>query len=176
MPVDHGKLGWFSPDPRGVVFPHSFRISRSLRKSIKKFTITTDQAFAEVLDGCADPSRPNGWINRDIKAAYLRLHQIGWAHSVEVWADSQLVGGVYGLAIGSFFAGESMFHRRTDASKAALAYLVNYLKSGTAGLLDVQWLTPHLESLGAVALPRMEYVNHLTNALAQPNVFTSTDP
>ena len=168
MHVDGGALAWWSPDPRGVVPLDGLRVSRSLRASRRRLTVSMDRDFPGVVTGCADPSRPHGWINADIRAAYSRLHDLGWAHSVEVWEDGELVGGLYGVAIGGFFAGESMFHRRTDASKVALVHLVDVLRAGGSTLLDVQWTTPHLVSLGAVDIPRREYLRRLGEALDHP--------
>jgi leucyl/phenylalanyl-tRNA--protein transferase len=169
MPAD-GSLAWWSPEQRGVLPLDGLRVSRSLRRSTARFEIRIDTAFAEVVDACADPQRPHGWITRDIADAYCRLHALGWAHSVEAWSRSsgQLVGGLYGVAIGGLFAGESMFHWETDASKAALVHLVAVLRDGGAALLDVQWLTPHLESLGAVEISRADYLARLPDALARP--------
>jgi leucyl/phenylalanyl-tRNA--protein transferase len=161
-------IGWFSPDPRGVVPLEGLRVSRSLRQSCRRFEVRTDTAFAAVMEGCADPSRPHGWIDAGIVTAYRRLHDLGWAHSVEVWRDGRLEGGLYGVAIGGLFAGESMFHRATDASKVALVALVERLVAGGYGLLDVQWLTPHLGSLGAIAVPQDDYLERLADALALP--------
>ena len=169
-----GMLAWWSPVERGVVPLDGVRVSRSLRRSVARYDITVDTAFAEVVDACADPARPGAWINAEIRAAYARLHELGWAHSVEARSrdDGALAGGLYGLAVGGLFAGESMFHHRTDASKAALLGLVDLL-GGAAGaaqgrLLDVQWVTPHLASLGAVALDRAEYLRRLEHALTLP--------
>jgi len=175
MPVGRrGLIGWWSPDPRAVIPLGGLRVSRSLRRSIRRFEIRVDTAFDEVLDACADPSRPHGWISADVRTAYRRLHEMGWAHSVEAWdaEGDELTGGLYGLAVGGLFAGESMFHRRTDASKAALAGLVDLLGAGDGGpagrLLDVQWMTPHLASLGAVEVPREEYVRGVAVAVTLP--------
>lgn len=175
MPVGRrGLIGWWSPDPRAVIPLGGLRVSRSLRRSIRRFEIRVDTAFDEVLDACADPSRPHGWISADVRTAYRRLHEMGWAHSVEAWdaEGDELTGGLYGLAVGGLFAGESMFHRRTDASKAALAGLVDLLGAGDGGpagrLLDVQWMTPHLASLGAVEIPREEYVRGVAVAVTLP--------
>ncbi len=170
MPVEVDTIGWFSPDPRGVIIPSEFHASRSLKKSARRFKTTVNQAFEDVLEECAHPRRENGWINDNFKHAYKELHRLGWAHSVEVWDDQGLAGGVYGLAIGSFFAGESMFHRRTDASKVALLSLVNQLRTRNDALLDVQWLTPHLESLGAQEMRRLTYVNLLDKAVNAPPI------
>ncbi|HEX3540833.1 MAG TPA: leucyl/phenylalanyl-tRNA--protein transferase [Acidimicrobiales bacterium] len=169
MPVRRGVTAWWSPDPRGVLPLDGLKISRSLRKSCGRYEVRFDHAFAEVIAACADRRRPGAWINRDIKRAYQRLHELGWVHTVEAWTlDGRLAGGLYGVAIGGFFAGESMFHRDTDASKVALVALVDRLRRGGATLLDVQWLTAHLESLGAVAISRTEYHRRLRLALEQP--------
>jgi leucyl/phenylalanyl-tRNA---protein transferase len=169
MPARRGVLAWWSPDPRGVVPLDGLRVSRSLRKSCSHFKIRVDTAFGEVLDACAERRRPGAWISRDIKKAYLRLHQLRWVHSVEAWQEGRLAGGLYGVAIGGLFAGESMFHRETDASKVALVALVDLLREGapTGGLLDVQWVTPHLASLGAVEVSRVRYHELLAAALAR---------
>jgi leucyl/phenylalanyl-tRNA--protein transferase len=164
------ELPWFSPDPRGILPLDAFRPSRSLRRSARRFTVTFDTAFADVVAGCADPRRPGAWITPAVSAAYSRLHALGWAHSIEV-RDEQgtLAGGLYGVEIGGLFAAESKFHVRTDASKVALAALVQRL--GAAGgdrLIDVQWTTPHLTALGARDVARPEYLRLLRAALLQP--------
>jgi leucyl/phenylalanyl-tRNA---protein transferase len=166
-----GPVGWWSPDPRGVIPLGRLHISRSLRASLRRYEIRIDTAFADVLEGCADPRRPHGWITAEMRTAYLRLHDLGWAHSIETWTrDGRLGGGLYGVAIGGFFAGESMFYRERDASKVAIAALVAALHSdGVVGrLLDVQWTTPHLRTLGAVDLPRDGYLDLLAAALDLP--------
>ena len=168
MPIGRSRLGWFHPDPRGIIPPAGLKVSRSLRRSLRRFTTSVDLAFDEVIDACADPGRPLGWIDGRVMAAYRRLHQLGWAHSIEVWDDDGLAGGLYGVAIGGLFAGESMFHRRTDASKVALVALVDAIGTGPDVLLDVQWVTPHLQSLGAIEVPRSEYVRRLTAAIGAP--------
>ena len=168
MPVDGGVLAWWSPDPRGVLALDGLRVTRSLRRSVARYETSLDHDFPAVIAACADPDRPHGWINRAIVDAYTRLHELGWAHSVEVWADGELVGGLYGVAIGGLFAGESMFHRRDDASKVALVRLVEVLQGGGASLLDVQWTTPHLTSLGAIDIPRSVYLERLGEALDHP--------
>jgi leucyl/phenylalanyl-tRNA---protein transferase len=170
MPLGaHGPIGWWSPDPRAVIPLDGLRVSRSLRRNLRRYEVRVDTAFADVIDACADPVRPHGWISPEIRRAYRTLHDLGWAHSVEAWScdDGELVGGLYGLAIGGLFAGESMFHRRTDASKAALVTLVGLLRGdGVAGrLLDVQWQTPHLASLGAVEVARADYVTRVAAAV-----------
>ena len=164
-------MAWWSPDPRGVLPLEGLKVSSSLRRSCQRYEIRIDSAFVEVLDACADPARPNGWIDPAIRAAYIELHRLGWAHSVEAWTpDGQLAGGLYGVGVGGLFAGESMFHRRTDASKVALVALVSTMRAdGIEGrLLDVQWRTDHLARLGAVDLPRPRYLESLERALAQP--------
>ena len=169
MPVRRRTVGWWSPDPRGVLPLDGLRVSRSLRKSCARYEVRIDTAFDEVIDACADPRRPHGWIDDRITTAYRALHGLGWVHSVEAWTpDGELAGGLYGVAIGGLFAGESMFHHRTDASKVALVHLVDVLRSGGATLLDVQWRTDHLASLGVVAIPREEYLDRLAGALATP--------
>ena len=133
---------------------------------MRSMELSVDRAFPEVVAACGDPARPDGWINDDFIAAYTRLHELGWAHSVEVWVEGQLAGGVYGVAIGDFFAGESMFHHVTDASKAALVGLVSVMRRCVAPLIDVQWSTPHLASLGVVEIPRHEYLAALDHSAA----------
>lgn len=172
FPMDVGRdgpLGWWSPDPRGVLPLDGLRVSRSLRASIRHSRVTIDAAFDAVVAACAEQPRPHGWITDDFRAAYSRMHARGLAHSVEVWQGDALVGGLYGVEIGGLFAGESMFHRARDASKVALVALVEAL-GGASGaregrLLDVQWATPHLESLGVVAIPRADYLRRLATAL-----------
>lgn len=170
MPIDQfGPMGWWSPDPRGVVPLDGLRISRSLRRSCRRYEVRVDTAFSQVVSACADRRRPGGWISPAIADAYGRLHAMGWAHSVEAWDDDGLAGGLYGVAIGGLFAGESMFHRRPDASKVALVGLVGILREEVEGrLLDVQWATEHLQSLGAVTVPRDEYLRRLADALVLP--------
>jgi leucyl/phenylalanyl-tRNA--protein transferase len=161
-------IGWWSPDPRGVLLPWQIRISRSLRKSLRHFEIRVDTAFSEVLAACGDPSREGCWITPEIVVAYTRLHELGWAHSVEAWRDGELLGGLYGLALGGLFAGESMFHHATDASKCALVGLTDlvFADRDPGRIIDVQWVTPHLASLGVTAIPRSDYVARLERALS----------
>jgi leucyl/phenylalanyl-tRNA--protein transferase len=159
-------LLWWSPQRRGVLPLDRLRVSRSLQQSVRTAEVRVNTAFAEVVDACADPDRPGAWIDADMAAAYRRLHELGWAHSVETWRDGELVGGLYGVAIGGLFAGESMFHRRTDASKVALVGLTQVL--GPEALLDVQWRTEHLATLGVVEIPRAEYLLRLAEALQRP--------
>lgn len=166
---DHAPA-WFCPVRRAILPLDRLRVTRSLAKSTRRFEIRVDSAFDEVLVGCADPDRPHGWIDDDIHRAYVRLHELGWAHSVETWRDGRLVGGLYGVAIGGLFAGESMFHWETDASKVALLGLVELLADDLADrrLLDVQWQTPHLATLGVVTVPRTTYLSRLSAALELP--------
>ena len=169
MPVKRGLMAWWSPEPRGVIPLSGLRITRSLRRSCRRFSIRIDTAFEEVISACGEADRKGAWIDPDIRAAYLRLHHWGWAHSVEAWDEyGRLAGGLYGVAIGGFFAGESMFHRQTDASKVALVGLVEQLQAAGAKLLDVQWATDHLKSLGAVEVPRAQYLDRLAESLLQP--------
>jgi len=170
MPLHaRGPMGWWSPEPRGILPLDGLTVSRSLRRSCERFEVRVDTSFANVIDACADPMRSGGWITDAIRAAYLNLHDLGWAHSVEAWDDDGLAGGLYGVAIGGLFAGESMFHRRTDASKVALVTLVDLLRDAPAGrLLDVQWPTDHLVSLGVVSVARSRYVDLLADALERP--------
>jgi leucyl/phenylalanyl-tRNA---protein transferase len=171
MPLGRKALmRWWSPDPRAVIPMDGLRVSKSLRASCRRFEVRVDTAFAEVVDACADPSRAEAWITTRVRDAYVELHRLGWAHSVEAWTpDGELVGGLYGVAIGGLWAGESMFHRRTDASKVALVALVDMLREAGATLHDVQWLTPHLASLGAIDIPRDEYLRRLDEAVRRPN-------
>jgi leucyl/phenylalanyl-tRNA--protein transferase len=163
-----GPVAWWSPDPRGILPLDAFHESRSLGRSRRRFVITVDTAFEEVMRACAEPGRPHGWIDDDFVDAYAALHRRGWAHSIEAWTpDGALAGGVYGVAIGGLFAAESMFHRVTDAGKAALAALVELLREADATLLDVQWTTPHLSSLGAVDVPRAKYLELVADAVAR---------
>ena len=166
---------WWSPDPRAIFEMERFRPSRSLRKRIRRagWTFTVDRDFEGVMCQCAEPtpSRPTTWITGDFVAAYTELHRRGAAHSVEVYQEEELVGGLYGVSIGGFFGGESMFHRRPDASKAALAHLVQHLRQRGFVLLAAQVPNPHLTSLGAVAISRDEYLARLRHAMALPVVF-----
>jgi len=173
MPIGP-RLGWFSPRRRGVVALEPYAAARSLRRAARRYEIRVDTAFADVIAGCARPGDPHSWIDEGVEAAYGRLHELGWAHSVEAWDADGLAGGLYGLSIGGLFAAESMFHARTDASKAAFLALVERLRrAGDASrhLLDVQWLTPHLASLGATELSRAEYRQRLTTALTLGSPF-----
>ncbi|MGH3413891.1 MAG: leucyl/phenylalanyl-tRNA--protein transferase [Marmoricola sp.] len=170
-------MTWWSPTRRGVLPLDGLKVSRSLRQSCRHFEIRVDTDFAAVIAGCADPRRHGAWIDGDVETAYNRLHELGWVHSVEAWRDGELAGGLYGVAIGGLFAGESMFteprHGARDASKAALVGLVDLLrgddgKYADRRLLDTQWRTDHLASLGVVEIPRARYLDRLAAALELP--------
>jgi leucyl/phenylalanyl-tRNA--protein transferase len=165
---------WWSPDPRLVLDLADFKISRSLRKILNKqtFQVTFDQAFSAVVQACATVPRegqPGTWITDEMQEAYQRLHKLGYGHSVEAWFDGELAGGLYGVSLGRAFFGESMFHQRTDASKVALAALVERLKSWDFHFIDAQMTTEHLLRLGAKELPRRVFLKRLGEALKSPN-------
>jgi leucyl/phenylalanyl-tRNA--protein transferase len=179
MPLQPGLMGWWSPVRRGLLPLDGLRVSRSLRKMLPRYEIRVDTAFPRVLAACADPERPRGWIDDDIARVYLDLHARGVVHCVEAWAGGDLVGGLYGVSLGGLFAGESMFHdpvRGRDASKAALVGLVDLLRGadgtddagGPPRVLDVQWRTDHLASLGVVEVDRRDYLGLLRAALTLP--------
>jgi leucyl/phenylalanyl-tRNA--protein transferase len=173
MADESGEIYWFSPDPRCIFPLDRFHVPRSLRKTVARqvFEIRVDTAFEQVIAGCAD--RPEGtWISDRIRALYTELHRRGFAHSVEAWQDGRMAGGLYGVAIGGAFFGESMFARVSDASKVALVALVERLRSRGYTLLDTQWVTPHLARFGAVEIPRPAYLRRLRLALALPCRFT----
>ena len=162
---------WWSPDPRMTLFPAEFKVSRSLRKTLRAggYEVRLDTAFAAVIEACAHtwrPGQPGTWITPGMRAAYVRLHELGWAHSVETWVGGELVGGLYGMAIGRMFYGESMFSTRTDASKIAAAHLARYLESHDFGMVDCQMYTDHLASLGAREIPRSEFAARMAALVA----------
>lgn len=172
MAVDGGEVGWFSPDPRGILPLDGFHVPGRLRRLMRqdRFQMTADRAFVDVMRGCA--ARPDGtWISDEIIESYAALHRLGIAHSVEAWQAGELVGGLYGVHIGGAFFGESMFHRVTDASKVALVALVDRLQRRGFLLLDVQWTTPHLTQFGAIEIPRSDYMIRLRRALAKDCAF-----
>jgi leucyl/phenylalanyl-tRNA--protein transferase len=176
MHLEDGHLGWWCPIERAVIPLHGLRVTRSLRQSTRRYRVSVDQDFPGVIAGCADPNRPQGWITPEIVAAYTELHRLGWAHSVEVWdRDLALVGGLYGVSLGGLFAGESMFHTTRDASKVALVHLVVMMNGAGGGLIDVQWLTPHLESLGAVVIGKEAYLERLPGLLEMPGAFSDQE-
>jgi leucyl/phenylalanyl-tRNA---protein transferase len=166
MPLRKKTLGWWSPDPRGVIPLDGLIVSRSLRRSCRRYDVRFDTRFRDVMERCGDPNRPHGWITPQFVDAYEELHRLGWAHSVESYVDGHLVGGLYGVRIRGLFAGESMFSDANDASKVALVGLVDWLVETGATLLDVQWTTPHLSSVGAVDVPRDAYLRRLAHAVA----------
>ncbi len=165
------RLGWWSPDPRGILPLDGLRVTRSMRQSAKRFEIRVDTCFTRVIRACANPSRGGSWITEEFIKGYTLLHELGWAHSIEVFdRGSELVGGLYGIRIGGCFSGESMFHIARDASKVALMALVDLMRSSKMSLLDVQWRNEHLASLGAIAIPRSAYLGRLAAALREPRV------
>lgn len=179
MPLEGDQIGWFSPVHRGLFITMErydgslpFRITRSLKKSLSKFTFTLNTSFEDVLDNCANPERPGSWITPQIHDAYVNLNRLGWAHSFEVWTIDNgvrvLAGGLYGVAIGGLFAGESMFHHKTDGSKAALLVLVATMVGHGGLIIDTQWQTEHLASMGAISIPRSDYLELLDEALSRP--------
>jgi len=171
-PYDEASLLWWSPDPRAVLPLDGLHVSRRLARTLRggRFRVTINAAFAAVVDGCAD--RDETWITPALRAAYVRLHALGWTHSVEVWdLGGRLVGGLYGVAVGGLFAAESMFHRERDASKTALVALVQHARHVGITLLDVQVPSPHLATLGARAIPRREYLALLAVALERRVTF-----
>lgn len=177
MALDGGEIRWYSPDPRGIIpleqFHVPFRLARVVRAG--RFRVEVNRSFDAVIRACAETDRkdddPGTWIDEEILASYVELHRLGLAHSVETWQDGRLVGGLYGVALGGAFFGESMFHRATDASKVALAALVERLRARGFRLLDVQWVTPHLEQFGAIEIRRSAYLKRLADALTAPAQF-----
>jgi len=172
MPIDGGDaIGWWSPNPRGVLELDELRVSRSLRQACRRFRCTANTDFAAVINQCAELPRDGSWITPAIVAAYTRLHHLGWAHSIEVWDETdRLVGGLYGVGVGRLFAGESMFHLARDASKVALVELVRRLQSAGTDLLDVQWCTDHLRTLGVGEIDRSDFVQRVVAATASSAV------
>lgn len=173
FPWTVNPISWWSPDPRGIFELEQFHVPHSLAKFIRKqpFEITIDRAFRQVMRACADPGRKSGWITPEFIEAYTRLHEQGDAHSVECWLEGELVGGIYGVSLGGLFAGESMFHRATNASKVALCHLVEHLRACGFALFDVQMITPATRQLGAVEISREEYLKRLKTALEKDCVF-----
>ena len=177
MAVGTGDLRWFSPDPRGIIPLDAFHTSRRLTRLVRRgaFRIEINRSFGDVIRACAlaerDPEDAGTWIDEEIIESYCALHQAGYAHSVEAWQDGKLVGGLYGVALGGAFFGESMFHVVTDASKVALVALVERLQERGFTLLDTQWTTEHLEQFGAIEIPRARYLEMLAEALARPRSF-----
>lgn len=170
-----GRIEWYDPDPRAILPLEDFHFSRSLQRTVRsgRYTVQVNTAFREVMEACAEPApgREESWINPTIITAYCQLHAAGFAHSVECWQNGRLVGGLYGVALNSFFAGESMFSRQRDASKVALVHLVQRLKTRNFRLLDVQFTTPHLQQFGVIEISRRQYQARLAQAIAIPNHF-----
>jgi leucyl/phenylalanyl-tRNA--protein transferase len=161
-----GVIVWWSPNPRGILPLDKLRVTRSMRQSAKRFDVRIDTRFVDVIRACSNPSRESGWITEEFIAAYTALHELGWAHSVEVFdRDGRLAGGLYGVRVNGVFAGESMFYLQRDASKVALMALVELMRQTGMTLLDVQWQTKHLESLGAIEIARERYLALLAEAL-----------
>lgn len=175
MALEDGRIGWFSPDPRGILPLDTFHVPSRLARVVRsrRFEIRVDTAFGDVMRACADRRDDDDgtWISAEILAGYEALHRAGLAHSVEAWRGGQLAGGLYGVHIGAAFFGESMFHRETDASKVALVALVERLIAGGFTLLDTQWVTPHLQQFGAVEIPRADYLRRLALALRRNATF-----
>jgi len=175
FPWTVSPITWWSPDPRAIFELDAFHVSRSFARVLRKqpFEITLDRAFTEVMRGCSAPGRARRttWITPEFHSAYGRLHSQGHAHSLECWRDGKLVGGIYGVAIGAFFAGESMFHRASEASKVALYHLIEHLRSRAYKLFDIQMLTPITQQLGGTIIPREEYLRRLAEEVATPRTF-----
>jgi leucyl/phenylalanyl-tRNA--protein transferase len=171
MAMEDGEIGWFSPDPRAILPLREFHVPETLQRVVRKkvFEIRIDASFTEVMERCAQ--RPETWISDEIIEGYTRLHQLGYAHSVEAWQAGQLAGGLYGVSIGGAFFGESMFHLIRDASKVALLALVEHMRERKFVLLDTQWLTPHLRKFGAIEIPRSQYLHLLNSAVNLPRRF-----
>jgi len=171
MGGNSGGIDWYSPDPRGVIPIEGFHCPHGLRRALRAdWRVSLDRDFATVMRACA--ARPDTWISECILDSYAELHRLGFAHSVEVWREGELAGGLYGVRLGGAFFGESMFHRSANASKVALYWLVRMLQQGGFSLLDTQWITPHLRQFGAFEMPRAVYLQRLTEALERDCVFT----
>jgi leucyl/phenylalanyl-tRNA--protein transferase len=168
-------ITWWSPDPRGIFELDGFHVSRSLARVLRKgkFRVTLNRAFGQVMEGCAapGPGRWKTWISPEFMRAYTQLHEQGHAHSIECWEGDHLVGGIYGVGVGGFFAGESMFHRSDNASKVALYHLTQHLRERGFSLFDIQMVTPITEELGAVTISRSEYLKRLAKAIEEVHVF-----
>jgi leucyl/phenylalanyl-tRNA--protein transferase len=173
MGLDGGEIGWFSPDPRGVLPLDACHAPRRLARLVRSgaFTVHIDRAFETVMRACAARREEGTWINDEILASYTALHRLGLAHSVEAWREGELVGGLYGVHLGGAFFGESMFHRAPDASKVALVALVERLVQRNFLLLDTQWVTAHLAQFGAIEIPRRQYLRLLSMALGRECLF-----
>ena len=174
-PFDGHELLWWSPDPRAVIPVDSLRVSRRLARTLRRgaFRVTINAAFDDVVDACA--AREETWITPGLRRAYGRLHALGWAHSVEVWMDGVLAGGLYGVVVGGLFAAESMFHRATDASKIAMVALVQHARRAGVTLIDAQVPSAHITSMGAVTVPRAEYLDRLRQVVDRPVHFAAVN-
>lgn len=175
FPWTDAPISWWSPDPRGIFELEQFHVPRSLEKFLRKnpYTVTRDRAFRAVMEGCAVPDERRGqtWITPNFIAAYTRLHELGHAHSVECWRGEELVGGIYGVAVGGLFAGESMFHRADNASKVALHHLVTHLRAQGFALFDIQMVTETTQQMGAREIPRAQYLERLSRATEMKCIF-----
>jgi leucyl/phenylalanyl-tRNA--protein transferase len=171
MAMEDDSIQWFSPDPRAILPLEDFHVPHALRRLVRQkgFGTTIDNAFSKVIEACA--KREDTWINLEIIESYTRLHELGCAHSVEAWKEGTLAGGLYGVAVGGAFFGESMFHHVTDASKIALVALVQHLRARKFALLDTQWLTPHLQQFGGIEISRNQYLRLLNRAIDLPSKF-----
>jgi leucyl/phenylalanyl-tRNA---protein transferase len=171
MAMEDDSIQWFSPDPRAILPLEDFHVPHALRRLVRKnaFETRIDSAFSKVIEACA--KREDTWINLEIIESYMRLHQLGCAHSVEAWKEGRLAGGLYGVAVGGVFFGESMFHHVTNASKIALVALVEHLRAQKFALLDTQWLTPHLQQFGGIEISRDHYLRLLRRAVELPRKF-----
>ena len=172
MAMEDGEIGWFSPDPRGVIpLDDRFHVPRTLKRKMRKvdFEVRINVGFERVMEGCAD--REETWIDATVLRSYTALHRLGYAHSIETWLDGKLVGGLYGVSLGSAFFGESMFSRVSGASQVALVALVERMRARNFRLLDTQWTTTHLKRFGAIDLPKREYIKQLRVAIGEDNRF-----
>jgi leucyl/phenylalanyl-tRNA--protein transferase len=177
MPYEIGgkesAIGWWSPKSRAIFYPGQIYVSTSLKSAVKKFSVTVNQDFEAVLRACGNPDRESGWINENVISAFTALHQMGVAHSIEVWDnEGRLAGGLYGIELGGVFAGESMFHATKNASKVALVHLGELLNDGSGRIIDTQWMTSHLESMGAKPIDRGEYCRLLPSLMAIPPILS----
>jgi leucyl/phenylalanyl-tRNA--protein transferase len=174
MGLEDGQIGWFSPDPRGVLPLDAFRIPSRLARALRqgRFEVAIDRDFEGVMRACAADREDGTWISEEIVESYVALHQLGMAHSIEAWREGRLAGGLYGVHLGGAFFGESMFHHETDASKVALMALASRMRERGLSLLDIQWVTPHLAQFGAIEVPREDYLRRLSEVIDEPRVFT----
>jgi leucyl/phenylalanyl-tRNA--protein transferase len=174
MALEDDEIGWFSPDPRGILpldrVHTPARLARVIRSG--RFEVAIDRDFEGVMRACAADREDGTWISEEIVESYVALHQLGMAHSIEAWREGRLAGGLYGVHLGGAFFGESMFHHETDASKVALMALASRMRERGLSLLDIQWVTPHLAQFGAIEVPREDYLRRLSEVIDEPRVFT----